>query len=108
MLNDNNPATPANNNTNAAPLWRLYFELAEDYMYKQEIGPVPPKAVEWLEDYWEVLPLAPSHVTGELQGTPEGVFLYETLEVTRKSDDPGDDHVSVVQTHVYPPERVEL
>ena len=102
-MSDNNNSAPANNNTNA-PLWRLYFEMAEDYRHKQLIGEVPEAALSWLEDHWEVLPVDNDQVTGELQATPEGVFLYETTEVVRKHD----DYTEVVKTTVHPPERVEL
>ena len=103
MLNNNNSTAPANNNTNA-PLWRLYFEMAEDYRYKQEIGEVPPAALSWLEDHWEVLPVDNDQVTGELVGTPDGVFLYETTEVVSKHE----DWVEVLRTRTHAPERVEL
>ena len=103
-MSDNNNSAPANNNTNAAPIWRLYFEMAEDYRYKQEIGEVPPAALSWLEDHWEVLPVDNDQVTGELVGTPDGVFLYETTEVVSKHE----DWVEVLRTRTHAPERVEL
>jgi len=103
-MSDNNTATPANNADMATIVWRLYFEMAEGHRYKQAIGEVPQAALAWLEDHWELLPRNGEMVTGELQGTPSGVWWYETTEKTRSDG----DRVEVVATTVHAPERVEL
>ena len=69
-------------------MWELNFEFSEDYRHKSTVGDVPPKALEWLEDKWELLPRDGWQHNGSLKGEtgkPAAVLL-ETMKLVVNND----------------------
>ena len=68
-------------------MWELHFEFSEDYRHKSLVGDVPPVALQWLENKWELLPRDGWQHEGTLKGEPgKPAVMRETMSLVVKND----------------------